>query len=268
MTDPAVPTPAVPTPADDEIGRGPLSRASAVVYWFVVIEALVALTTVPTLVWVPFLEAHWSNVPLVVALAIPVGPALSAAIFAWRRFDEDRDLKPARHFWRGYRLNWADALRLWVPVLVLLVLLAFNLSNLATTDAPLAFGVVGALVAAVAVVWTAHALVVTSLFSFRARDVSRIAAFFLVAKPLASLGVLSLAFLALAATWWAGDWLPIALASVFTFLIWRNAGPVVADVHRRFVVGAPDAPEAKPWTGLDGIDLDDDGQPSRGTSRS
>lgn len=246
-----------PARADDEIGPGLLSRASAVVYWFVVVEALVVLTTVPALVWVPFLEPHWSNVPLMVALAIPVGPALSASFFAWRRFGEDRDLKPARHFWRGYRLNWADALRLWVPALVVLVLLGFNLANLTSTDAPVAFGVVGALVAVVAVVWTAHALLVTSLFSFRARDVSRIAAFFLVAKPLVSLGVLSIAVLALAVTWWAGDWLPVALASVFTYLLWRNGAPVVAEVHRRFVVGAPDAPEAKPWQGLDGIDLDD-----------
>lgn len=248
--------PATPARADDEIGPGPLCRASAVVYWFVVIEALFALTTVPALGWLLFLEPHWSNVPLVVALAIPVGPAVSASLFAWRKFTEERDLKPARHFWRGYRLNWADALRLWVPALVVLVLLGFNLANLTSTDAPVAFGVVGAVVAVVAVVWTAHALLVTSLFSFRARDVSRVAAYFLLSKPLASLGVLSLAVLTLAATWWAGDWLPLALGSVLTYLLWRNGAPIVAEVHRRFVVGAPEAPRAKPWPGLDGTDLD------------
>lgn len=268
--------PGSPTRADDEtpgenpgetrdaggVRRPPL--ALAVVVWFLSVEVLLAVTTVPALVWLLFLDARWTNVPLMVVLGIPVGPALAAAVFAWRRFTEDRDLAPARHFWRGYRLNWADALRIWVPALVVLVLLGVNLANLRGNDAPVAFAVVGVVAAVLVAVWTAHAMLVVSLFSFRTGDVLRIAVFFVLARPASSLGALVLVALGVAGAWWVGPWLPVALASVLTYLLWRNGGPVVAEVHRRFVVGAPDAPQAKPWDGLDGIELDGDGRPAAG----
>ena len=201
-----------------------------------------------------------------VALGIPVGPALSAALFAWRRFSQDHDTSPATHFWRGYRLNWADALRIWVPALAVLALLAVNLVTLGgRDDAPAAFAVVGVVAAVLVAAWTAHAMLVVSLFSFRARDVVRVAVYFLIAKPLASLGALAIVAAGVAAAWFVHPWLPVALASVLTYLLWRNGQAIAAEVERRFVAGAPEAPEAKPWTGLDGIELDAaDDEPAEG----
>jgi uncharacterized membrane protein YesL len=249
--------PGSPTRADEETGgRRRPSIVGATAVWLGVVEVLLAVTTVPALVWLVFLDASWSSVPLIVVLGIPVGPAMAAAIFAWRRLAEDRDLAPARHFWRGYRLNWADALRIWVPALVVLVLLGVNLANLREGDAPLAFAVVGLVAAVLVVVWTAHAMVVVSLFSFRTGDVLRIAVFFMLARPVVSLGALVIVALGVAGAWWVGAWLPLAAASVLTYLLRRNAAPIVAEVHRRFVVGAPDAPQAKPWEGLDGVELE------------
>ncbi len=255
--------PASPTPAEPAERRPPRIAAGAL--WFVVVGALLALTTVPTLAWLPFLDVTWSDVPLMVALGIPVGPAVSAALFAWRRFTQRHDGGPARHFWRGYQLNWADALRLWVPSLAVLALLAVNLVTLGgSDDAPVAFAVVGAVAAVLVTVWTAHAMLVASLFSFRARDVVRIAVYFLIAKPLSSLGALAIVVVGIAAAWFVQPWLPVALGSVLTYLLWRNGMPIAAEVERRFVVGAPEAPQVKPWQGLDGIDLDaDDAEPDQ-----
>lgn len=257
MTDPGSPTHADDAHADDATAERRKPTLASTVVWFLVVEGLLVLTTVPTLVWLLFLEATWSNVPLMVALGIPVGPALSAALFAWRRFTSDHDRSPARHFWRGYQLNWADALRIWVPSLAVLALLAVNLVTLGGSDeAPVAFAVVGVVAAVLVVMWTVHAMLVVSLFSFRARDVVRVAVYFLLAKPLASIGALAIVSAGVAAAWFVHPWLPVALASVLTYLLWRNGRPIAAEVERRFVAGAPDAPRAKPWAGVDGIELD------------
>ncbi|GEN80990.1 DUF624 domain-containing protein [Actinotalea fermentans] len=250
--------PAAPTSADDETTGARPPLVPALVVWWVVVEALVALTTVPTLVWLPFLEPSWVNVPLMVVLGIPVGPALAAALFAWRRFTEDRDLSPARHFWRGYRLNWADVLRLWVPALVVLVLLGVNLANLRGNGAPIAFGVVGVVAAVLVAVWTLHALLVASLFSFRTGDVVRIAVFFVVAKPFASVGALAIVGLGVAAAWFVGPWLPMALASLLTFLLWRNGMPIAEEVKRRFVVGGEARAEGGTAEGGQAAAVDED----------
>lgn len=250
--------PGTPTSSDDAGAEVRPPRDASALVWFVVVEALLALTTVPTLVWLLFLEETWRNVPLMVVLGIPVGPALSAALFAWRRFTQGQHAHPARHFWRGYELNWADALRIWVPSLAILSLLAVNLLSLADGDAPVAFGMVGVVVAVVVAVWTAHAVLVVSLFRFRTRDIVRIAVFFVVAKPYASLGALAIVAAGVAGAWFVNPWLPVVLGSVLTYLLWRNGMSIADEVERRFVVGAPEAPQAKPWSSLEGIDLDDE----------
>lgn len=222
----------------DEIGPGPLSRIAAVVYWFVVIEVMVVLTSLPAMVMIPLLDRDASNIPLVALALVPVGPSVAAAMFAWRRFLDDRDLSPARHFWHGYRVNLLDALRVWLPALVVLTVLGINLANLGAVGMSGGVRILTAVLVVVVVLWAVHALVVVALFRFRWRDAARIAGYYLLGRPLVTLGVVSLLALAAGVVWLTSDWVLGLLASVFTFLLIRNALPMVADVQRRFI--APD----------------------------
>jgi hypothetical protein len=217
---------------------GPLSRWSAAVYWFVVVEALLVVTSLPAIVAIPLLDRDASNLPLAALTLVPLGPAVSGALFAWRRFDEDRDLSPARHFWRGYRLNVLDVLRVWVPALLVLTVAGTNLTNLRSTGLPSGLGVLNAVIALAVVLWAAHAVVVVSLFAFRLRDAVRIAGYYLLGRPLVTLGVLSLAVLATGVVLVTSDWVFVALGSVSTFLLHRNARPMVADVRWCLVASA------------------------------
>ncbi len=236
---------------------GPLSRASTVAYWFLVIEGLLVVTMAPGLVPLLFLERDASNVLLAALLMLPVGPAASAAFFAWKRFGEERDQAPARHFWRGYRLNLLDSVRVWVPGLVVLGLLATNLTHLGAVHLPVLVGTLSGVVAVLVLVWLTHALVVASVFSFRFRDTVRIAAYVTFDQPRASLGVVSFAVLAAGVVLVTSDWVLVLLASVFTYLVWRGERPVVDEVTRRFVVGAPEAVQGKPWPGLEDVSPED-----------
>src|SRR5690349_6331838 len=108
-----------------QFGAGPLSRAAALVYHVLVVELLLLVTAGPGLALLVLLDRDASNLPLVAACALPVGPALSAAIYALDRRKLDlTDLRPAAMFWRGYRLNVRGALQIWIPWLVWITLLA------------------------------------------------------------------------------------------------------------------------------------------------
>jgi hypothetical protein len=99
-----------------QFGEGPLSRAVAWVYTLLIVEALFVLTTVAGLIPLMLLDRDASNGPLAAACALPLGPALSAALYAVARRRLDlTDLKPATAFWRGYRLNVGGVLRMWCP---------------------------------------------------------------------------------------------------------------------------------------------------------
>ncbi|MCS7479225.1 glycosyl transferase [Umezawaea endophytica] len=222
-----------PDPAA-EIGAGFLARAAAVVYWALVIEVLVVVTTAPALAAVVLLAGGEGNAPLIGLCFVPVAPALSAAVFAWRVFLTDRDLAPARHFRRGYRLNWLDVLRWWVPTLVALTVVGFTLANLDAAGVPAAHGLLLVLVALGILLWSAQALVLSSALSLRTRDLVRLAGHYLGARPAAALGTLSLLVAAAGIVVLTSDWVLVLLASPFTYLLLRTAEPVLRDATERF----------------------------------
>lgn len=213
----------------DEIGAGILSRITSVVYWFVVVEALIVLTTAPALALVVLLAGEAGNAVLIGLCFLPVAPALSAAVFAWRVFGTDRDLAPARHFWRGYRLNWLDVLRWWTPTVALLTIIGFTLAHIGLAPALL-------VIAVAVLLWSAHALVLSSTLSLRTRDIARLAAYYLAARPKASLGVLSLLVVSGGIVYVTSDWVIVALAAPMTLALLRNADPVLRDAIERFTV--------------------------------
>ena len=221
------------TRPDDEIGTGALPRWSAAVYWFLVVEGMLLLTSAPGLVLLQLLERDVSNIPLVALACVPFGPSVAAALFAWRVFARDRDLSPARHFWRGYRLDVLDVLRWWVPTLAVLAVVAVNLTHLGAAGIPPVVGVALGAVALLIVLWSGHALVLSALFSFRTRDVARLGAYFVAAKPLVTLGFVSVLVLTAALTY-VSDWLLVLLAAPLTYLYARTAAPVVAAAEAQF----------------------------------
>jgi hypothetical protein len=205
------------------------------VYWALAIEVLWALTAAPGLVAAMFLERHPSNLPLYAIAALPVGPATAAAVFAWRVFLRERDPSPVHQFGRGLRMAWLDALRSWGLALVVLTVLA---TNLAYRDA---VGVAGPLVVlyvvlgVVTLLWAVRMLVLAATFTFRWRDAARLGLYTLGARPLATLGLLSLLVLAAGIAVVTFDAVTVLLASVLVLLVVRNDAPVIADVEERFV---------------------------------
>jgi Protein of unknown function, DUF624 len=217
-----------------EIGSGILSRAAAVVYWLLVVELLLVLTTAPGLVLLLFVARDASNAPLYGLCFVPVAPALSAAVFAWRVFLSDRDLSPARHFLRGYRLNWLDVLRWWVPTLALLTVIGYTLANLDIAGVPAGYGFVLLAIAVAVLLWAANALVLSSTLVLRTRDVARLAAYYLLARPAATVGELALLVSAAGLVFLISDWVLVFLAAPATLALLYNARTVLRDATERF----------------------------------
>ncbi|WP_440099175.1 DUF624 domain-containing protein [Streptosporangium sp. H16] len=220
------------TTAGIRFGEGPLARACALVYTLLVVELLFLLTTVPGLIGLVLLGRDATNIPLAALCLIPAGPALSAALYALhhRRLDLT-DLHPGAAFWRGYRANLRGVAKLWIPWLLWLAVIG---SNLATAGVQGWWAVLSVLIAVAATLWIANVLVITSLFAFRARDVARLAVYFLTRSPRASLGNACLLVLAAGLTLIASEVLPVLLASVFASMLLLNSRTVIAEVRERF----------------------------------
>jgi hypothetical protein len=218
-----------------QFGEGPLARAAAMVYTLLVVEGLFILTTAPGLILLILLDRDASNVPLAAACALPLGPALSAALYALARGRLDlTDLRPAAAFWRGYRLNVGGVLRIWVPLLALLAVVGVNLTHLGTAGVPPWWAALLVLVAAAAVLWTANALVITSLFAFRAVDVARLAAYFLSHRVGVTLGNAGLLIVAAGVTAVSSEAVLMLLASALAAALLVTGRPMTTEIEEKF----------------------------------
>jgi hypothetical protein len=217
-------------------GEGPLSRGAALVYTLIVVELLLLATALPGLVPLVLLARDVSNAPLAALCLLPLGPALSAALYALHNRSRDiADLRPARAFWRGYRLNLGDSLLVYVPWLVWLTIVAVGLGNLSAAGLPAWWAVLLVVVAIAATLWLANALVICSLFAFRTLDVARLAAYFLVRTPGGWLGNAGLLILAAGVTALSSEAVLTLLGSAFCAAMLRTSRPMVAVVRAEFV---------------------------------
>lgn len=221
--------------ASRQFGEGPLGRVAAFIYTLLVVEALLVLAVLPGAVPMVLLERHASNLPLFAACALPFGPALAAAVYALHRRSRDlTDLHPAAAFWRGYRTNLADVLRIWVPWLVGLTILGIGLTGAA--DAGLPAWWVGLLIALTiaGTLWGINALVVASLFRFRTRDLARLAAYFLGRTPGVTLGNIGLLIMAAVVIGWGSEGVLALLGSIFVMLLVVICRPMTTKVEQEF----------------------------------
>ena len=216
-------------------GEGPLSRAAALVYNLLVVELLLLVTALPGLAPLLLLDRDPSNLPLAAVGLLPLGPAAAAALYALRHRSRDlSDLHPAAAFWRGYRANFWEVLRLWAPWLVWLTILAVNLAYFPAAGVPGWWRGLLVAVALVAVLWMLNALVITSLFTFRARDTARLAAYYLARTPGVTLGNAGLLIAASLITAAASEAVLALLGSAFAAALLRTSRPMVGEVQEEF----------------------------------
>jgi hypothetical protein len=221
--------------ASRDFGTGPLARVSALIYTLLVTEGLFLLTAAPGLVLLLLLDRDASNLPLEALCLVPAGPAVSAALFALHRRQSDlADLTPAAAFWRGYRLNAAGALRVFLPWLVMLTMVAMALAHRRADGIPGWWQVLLVVIAVAATLWLGNALVITSLFAFRTVDVARLAAYFLGRTPLVTLGNAGVLLAAALITAYGTEALTALLASAFSLLLLNSSRAMIEHVRKDF----------------------------------
>ncbi|MFC8514714.1 hypothetical protein [Streptomyces sp. NPDC057257] len=216
-------------------GAGPLSRAAALVHTLLTVEALLLVAASPGLVALLLLGPDPSNLPLAAVCLLPLGPALSAALYALHHRTADlTDLHPARAYLRGWRLNAAPVLRIWAPLLAWLTVIGFTLTHFSATGLPGWWALLLAVIGLASLLWGAHALVLTSLFTFRARDTARLAAYFLFRHGRATLAAASLLVLAAGLTALRTEALPALLAAPLLLSLLHGSRPVIAETQEDF----------------------------------
>lgn len=230
------PTASTPDPRESRLGR-----VAASVYRYAMVELGFLLAAAPGLAGLAVVAPDPRSIPLYALCAVPVGPAFAAALYALREGTRGDAPDPWPRFWRGWRINVLDVLRVWLPALTAAAVIGIGIAFGPATGVDPVLIVIAWVVLVLLALWTGLAIVIASLFSFRARDVARLALHYLAARPLATLGFAALLVLAVALVFVATGWLVALAASVFAALTLVNARPVTRDIADRFVAPGPGA---------------------------
>jgi hypothetical protein len=221
--------------AADDFGTGPLSRAAALLHTLLTVEALLLTASAPGLAALLLLGPDPADLPLAALCLLPLGPAVSAALYALHRRSRDlTDLHPARTYAHGWRLNALPALKLWTPLLAWLTVIAFTLTHFDATGLPRWWALLLGCIGVTSLLWGAHALVLTSLFTFRARDTARLAAYFLLRHGRATLAAASLLTLAAGLAALLTEAVPALLAAPLLLSLLHAGRPVIAETQEDF----------------------------------
>lgn len=224
------------TAVERDFTTGPLSRLAESVHRHAVLGLCLAIAGTPTLLASMFLGSATRGLAWIVIAQLPVAPALSAGLYAVRGWRRDDDAGPAHLFWRGYRRNTVDVLRWWVPVLALLFVLATNALNPGAVSIGPSLQVVSLAAGAVILLWSGHALVTSSFFTFRTRDVVRIAIVEMFSQWRVTLVYLSLLIVAAGVMLAGTEVALLVLAWGMVSVLEHVSRPVRADVARRFTI--------------------------------
>ncbi|MFJ7996219.1 hypothetical protein ACIQ7D_03470 [Streptomyces sp. NPDC096310] len=218
-------------------GTGTLSRAAALVHTLLTVELMVLAATGPGLVALFFLSRSASNLPLAAVCLLPLGPALSAALYALHRRSRDlTELRPARAYAHGWRLNAVPALKLWAPLLGWLTVIGFSLAHFPVSGLPRWWAWLLMAIALLSALWGTYALVLASLFTFRTADIARLAAYFLLRHGRATLGTASLLVLAAGLAVLFTEALPALLAAPLLLCLLHTIRPVTIETEEDFTV--------------------------------
>ena len=130
---------------------------------------------------------------------------------------------------------------MWVPALVAATILGFTILFGAAAGVDGFFIGASVIVLVVVALWVSNAVLIVSSFRFRARDTARLALYYLAARPLVTLGALSLLILAAAIVAFTTDVVLALLAAGFAGLLSSNARRMDADIRERFVAPTDDS---------------------------
>jgi uncharacterized membrane protein YesL len=215
--------------------RGILGAVSGAFYWYLVVEACFLLAALPGFAGILLLDRSAGNIPLYALCLLPVAPAFSAAIAALEARQRAEDLSVWPRFWRFYAQNVLDVLRVWVPALAVAAVLGITIAFGRAASVDVFFVGAAVVFLVLLAVWSSHAIVIASLFRFRARDIARLALYYVAARPLVSLGALSYLLLATALVAFTSDIVLALLGVVFAAFARVNAGAMISDIRKRFI---------------------------------
>ncbi len=191
------------------------------VSWFFIITIWFSLHFIPLLFFFLFAETSMANIVWYLIGSIPLGPAIGALVAATIRVIETDDFsEPRRDFFRYYRKNFGDSLKLWLPYLILSYLGFVNMNYYFNIlEGGWVFGYLFVFLMVLLTLYLIPLFLIQMKFEFRYKDLLKLGLYYFVTRFQLTIGNLLVGFILAVLMVYVSEWLLFVLPALVSYFI-------------------------------------------------
>lgn len=214
-------------------GQGIFFVISNYIYWFALTNIYFILCNLIFLIAFMTLEPVFSNMILIFIALIPTGPAITALCFVMDKLIQEGEISPTKDFFYGYKLNFKDTLKVWLPLLAAIFILIMDLQYFYQENTT--FNQIMAIVFLVGLGFLIGVLLyvfpITAKYKFRIRDTYKLSIYFSFKQIKITTGNIGILIIAVFLMFITTDFLFLFIASILSYLLTLNSRKVMEEVQ-------------------------------------
>ncbi|MFS0615068.1 YesL family protein [Lederbergia ruris] len=219
-----------------EFGQGILSVVTNHIYWFMLTNIYFVFCNLIFLIAFMTLEPELSNMILIFIALIPTGPAITALCYVMDKLVREKEISPTRDFFYGYKINFKDTLKVWLPMLAAIFILIIDLQYFyqESTKINQIMAIVFLVGLGFLICILLYVFPITAKFKFRMRDVFKLSFYYSFKKLKITTGNIGILIIALFLMIITTDFLFIIIASVLSYVLTLNSRAVIDDIEENY----------------------------------
>ncbi|CAM3903931.1 YesL family protein [Lederbergia lenta] len=219
-----------------EFGQGIFFMISNHIYWLTLTNIYFVLCNTIFLFFFMALEPVFSNLIIIFLALIPTGPAIMALCYVMDKLVRDKEISPTRDFFYGYKVNFKDTLKVWIPMLALLFILIVDLQYFYAESTVInqVLSIVFLVALIVLICLSLYVFPITAKFKFRIRDVYKLSIYYSFKKLKISFGNIGIIIIALFFMFITSNFLILFIAGALCYLLTLNSKDIIEDIKLNY----------------------------------
>ncbi|MBS4194131.1 YesL family protein [Lederbergia citri] len=219
-----------------EFGQGLFFIISNYIYWFTLTNIYFIFCNIIFFFAIITLEPIISNIIFIFLALIPTGPAITALCYVMDKLVREGEISPTKDFFLGYKLNFKDALKVWLPLLTAFFILIIDLQYFYQENTK--FNQIMTIVFLAALFFLISFLLyvfpITAKYKFRIRDTYKLSIYYSFKKLKSTTGNIGILIISLFLIHITTNFLCFLIASVVSYLLTLNSREVMDEIKLNY----------------------------------
>lgn len=217
-------------------GEGLLFGVTNHIYALFMTNIYFVLSNIICLFFFMTLEPTFSNITIYFLALIPTGPAITALFYSIGKLIREKELSPLHDFVHGYKINFKDTMKFWLPLLLVLYILIVDLHYFNSNQSIInnILSIVFLIGIVLIMILSINAFLIIAGYKFRLKDIWKLSVYYSFKKVKITFGNISIVIISLFLLSVTSKFLFLFIASLICYSFLLNSKGILEDVKQNF----------------------------------